>query len=90
MRLRAEQSEKRGATGRPKGTPGNMRFDLFVRVLCAVAQRMGGKLTIFKSESAQEGEEVFWKQCAYLNHTCQSSVFRRPLEIAETIDRDRL
>jgi hypothetical protein len=27
MRLRAEQSEKHGAAGRPKGTPGNMRFD---------------------------------------------------------------
>src|SRR5262249_18747693 len=46
------RSAKGSAAGRPGGTPGNVGFDLFVQQLLWDAQRLGGKLTIYKSESA--------------------------------------
>jgi hypothetical protein len=45
---------KRSA-GRPGGTPGNQGFDLFVQQLLMNARAAGGKLTIFKSPSANSG-----------------------------------
>jgi hypothetical protein len=45
----------RAHAGRPRGTAGNLGFDIFVRQLLMDAQRMGGNLTIFKSPSADGG-----------------------------------
>jgi hypothetical protein len=54
--VRARQDRiTRAHTGRPRGTAGNLGFDIFVRQLLMDAQKMGGNLTIFKSPSADGG-----------------------------------
>jgi hypothetical protein len=53
---RVGRSKKQSAAGRPKGTRGNVRFDLFIdQLLCEVRSMGGKKLTIYKSEAAEEG-----------------------------------